>query len=115
MRSFSCYSLARLCVDTVRGTIAAMDQQLHKFVNFIDFLKDCESHVVKARDLALLIGLISSFSPFVGNVMRVMTRSLYHVLHSTSLWNSNIQLTEEAIREIRFWKLNARFLNGRAV
>ena len=64
-------------IDTVRGTIAATDQRLRKFVNFIDFLSDCESRVVKARDLASLIDMIISFSPFVGNVTRIMTRSLY--------------------------------------
>lgn len=43
-----------------------------------------------------------------------MTRSLYHVLNGRSSWNSNVQLTDEAIREIMFWKLNVRSLNGRA-
>jgi len=43
-----------------------------------------------------------------------MTRSLYHVLNSRSSWNSNVQLTDEAIREIMFWKLNARSPNGLA-
>ena len=52
-------------IDTIRGTIAATDQRLRKFVNFIDFLSDCESRVVKARDLASLIGMIISFSPLV--------------------------------------------------
>ena len=56
-------------IDTIRGTIAATDQRLRKFVNFIDFLSDCESRVVKARDLASL--MIISFSPFVGNVTPV--------------------------------------------
>ena len=101
-------------IDTIRGTIAATDQGLRKFVNFIDFLSDCESRVVKARDLPSLIGMIISFSPFVGNVTRIMTRSLYHVLYGRFSWNSNVQLTDEAIREIMFWKLNARSLNGRA-
>ena len=101
-------------IDTIPGTIAATNQRLRKFVNFIDFLSDCESRVVKARDLASLIGMIISFSPFVGNVTRIMTRSLYHVLYGRSSWNSNVQLTDEAIREIMFWKLNARSLNGRA-
>ena len=49
-------------IDTVRGTIAATDQRLRKFVNFIDFLSDCESRVVIARDLASLIGVIISLS-----------------------------------------------------
>ena len=43
-----------------------------------------------------------------------MTRSLYHVLNSRSSWNSNVQLTDEAIREIMIWKLNARSPNGPA-
>lgn len=59
-------------IDTVRGTIAATDQRLHKFVNFIDFLIDRESRVVKARDMASLIGMIISFSPFVGNESRAL-------------------------------------------
>ena len=81
-------------IDTIRGTIAATDQRLCKFVNFIDFLSDCKTRVVKARDLASLIGMIMSFSPFVGNVACIMTRSLYHVLNGRSSWNSNVQLTD---------------------
>ena len=100
-------------IDTNQGTIAATDQRMLKLANFTDSFSQCESRVVKARDLASFIGMINSLFPFVGNVTRIMTRSLYQVLNSRSSWFSSVTLTDEAMREIMFWKLNARSLNGR--
>ena len=57
--------------DTVRGTIAATDQQMRKLASLIDFLSDCESRVVKARDLASFIGMVSSLFSFVGHAHHV--------------------------------------------
>ena len=100
-------------IDTNQGTIAATDQRMLKLANFTDSFSQCESRVVKARDLASFIGMIISLFPFVGNVTRIMTRSLYQALNSRSSWFSSVTLTDEAMREIMFWKLNARSLNGR--
>ena len=41
-------------IDTIRGTIAATDQRLRKFVNFIDFLSACESRVSQSYDHFIL-------------------------------------------------------------
>ena len=43
-----------------------------------------------------------------------MTRSLYQVLNCRSSWFSYVQLSDEAVSKIMFWKQNARSLNGRS-
>ena len=62
-------------IDTIQGTIADTEQRMRKFLNFIHLLSDCESRVVKAKDLASFIGMIISLFPFAGNVAHIMTRS----------------------------------------
>ena len=83
-------------IDTIQGTTAATDQRMLELVIFVDFLGDCDFRIVKAS----FIDMIISFFPFVGEVSRIMTRSLYHVFNCRSLWLSNVQLTDEAIRNI---------------
>ena len=73
----------------------------------------CKSREVNAKDLASLIGLIISLAACVGNVTRIMTRSLYEVLDSKVSWYSRVKLTDLAMQEILFWKHNAQSLNGR--
>ena len=62
-------------INTIQGTIADTEQRMRKLLNFIHFLSDCESRVVKTKDLASFIGMIISLFPFVGNVAHIMTRS----------------------------------------
>ena len=62
-------------IDTIQGTIADIEQRMRKLLNFIHLLSDCESRVVKTKDLASFIGMIISLFPFVGNVAHIMTRS----------------------------------------
>ena len=62
-------------IDTIQGTIADTEQRMRKFLNFIHLLSDCESRVVKAKDLASFIGMIISLFPFAGNVAHIRTRS----------------------------------------
>ena len=40
-----------------------------------------------------------------------MTRSLYQALNFRSSWFSYVQLSDEAVSEIMFWKQNARSLS----
>ena len=68
-------------INNIQGTIAATEQRTRKLLNCIYLLSDCESRVVKAKDLASFISMIISLFPFVGNVAYIMTRSLYQVLN----------------------------------
>ena len=73
-----------------------------RLLNFIHLLGDCDSCVVKAKDLASFVSMIISLFPFVGNVAHIMIRSLYQALNCRSSWFSNVQFSHEAIREIMF-------------
>ena len=43
-----------------------------------------------------------------------MARSLYQVLNCRSSWFSYVQLSDEAVSKIMFWKQTTRSLNGRS-
>ena len=46
-------------IDTNQGTIAATPQRMLKLAILTDFFIQCESRVLKARDLASFIGMIT--------------------------------------------------------
>ena len=100
-------------MDTKQGIVSASNQRMTKLKSLINSVLRCKSREVKAKDLVSLIGLIISLAVCVGNVTRIMTRSLYEVLNGKVSWYSNVKLTDPAMQEILFWKHNAQFLNGR--
>ena len=59
-------------IDTIQGTTAATEQRVRKLLNCIYLFSDCDSRVVKAKDLASFIGMIVSLFPFVC----IMSRTL---------------------------------------
>ena len=66
------------------------------------------------RLLARLPGKLNSFSRALGQVVRLMTRSLYACLepaYSTG-WGSVTSLTVNAREELKFWETNLIKLNG---
>ena len=63
-------------------------------------------------DLASVVGQIISITPCVGNVTRIMTRSLYAVVNRGVSWSSMVELTREAQDELKFWNQNVDSLNG---
>ena len=68
------------------------------------------------RLLARFLGLLNSFSRALGQVVRLMTRSLYSCLQpaysSQESWGSFTSLTDSAWEELRFWESNISKLNG---
>ena len=67
------------------------------------------SHPV--RKLASVCGKIISLGSCVGNVSRLMSRSLFAVINTAPTWNSYVRLSSEALDEY-FWKSNVAILNG---
>ena len=58
-----------------------------------------------------------SMSPVLGNLTRLKTRFLYKVIESRPCWDSrfNIELHNDCLSEIFFWKNNIISLNSRAI
>ena len=69
--------------------------------------------IVNVRILATVVGQIISLTPCVGDVTRIMTRSLYAVVNTKVTWNSTVVLTKEACSELVFWSQNVDCLNCR--
>ena len=66
---------------------------------------------MNARTLAAVVGQIISLTLCVGDVTRIMTRSLYAVVNTKVSWNSTIELSKEAYAELVFWNQNVDSLN----
>ena len=101
-------------LDTNQGCISVTEQRISKLKASIDSVLKGEHNNVKARDLASVLGQIISFSPCVGCVARIMSRSMYATVNEKVSWNSNVVLTQEACVELKFWKQNVDSLNCRS-
>ncbi|CAG2234889.1 unnamed protein product [Mytilus edulis] len=65
---------------------------------------------VTARQLAKVTGKIISFIPSFGNICRIMSRNMLILIAASDYWDFHIQLTDEAIFELNFWKNNCTSL-----
>ena len=92
--------------------VSVTEKRISKLKKGIEFLKQCEDSSVKAKELEAVIGQIISLSPCVGNLTRIMTRSIYAVLNQKKSWYANVPLSEEAREEIEFWESNDDCVNG---
>ena len=68
------------------------------------------------RILACFLGLLNSFSRALGQIVRLMTRSLYACLHpayfSEKCWGAFTSLSDSAKEELQFWQSTNENLNG---
>ena len=66
------------------------------------------------RLLARFLGLLNSFSRALGQIVSLMTRSLYTCLDPAYQegWEANTSLSELAKEELNFWEHNIKKLNG---
>ena len=89
-----------------------------KFLDSVSMVLSME--ILPVRLLASVLGLLNSFSRALGQVVRLMTRSLYACLkpayNKEELgWDSDTFLSEEAKKELVFWIGNISNLNGFAI
>ena len=101
-----------IVLDTNRGVISVTHKRISKLKTSIVSIPQGHCSHVKVRDLASVVGQIISLTPCVGNVTRIMTRSLYAVVDQGVSWSSTIELTREARDELKFWNQNVDSLNG---
>ena len=82
-----------------------------KIITFFKVLQQVKSQaVMPVRLLAKFLGLLNSFSKALGQIVRLMTRSLYACLHpayfSGDSWGAFTSLSNPAKDEMKFWELN---------
>lgn len=80
-------------MDTNQGFISVTEHRTTKL----------KSSIVNARTLAAVVGRILSLTPCVGDLTRIITRSLYAVVNTKVSWNSTVELSKEAYTELVFW------------
>ena len=70
-------------------------------------IKTDKLNVVSVRFLASIVGQIISLQNVFGKLVSRMTRYLYKCIISRASWNAPVQVNNEAIQELKFWKENA--------
>ena len=82
-----------LCVvlDTTDGTIKATDERIEKLnAGLVELLSCQPPQKVHVKRVATVTGQITSLSPCVGYVARIMTRFLFSVVNSARSWESEV-------------------------
>ena len=64
------------------------------------------------KQLARIVGKISSFARSVGPVARLMTRSCHRVIAAAPTWSSYVTLSDSAIFELDWWAGQIDAVNG---
>ena len=80
-----------------------------RFCNVSQFIEMCSTKMpfLTARDLARMTGKIISLMPVIGNICKLMTKHLHHVIESRNAgWDSILDISQfdGAIKEVQFWK-----------
>lgn len=101
-------------LDTNLGFISVTEHRIAKLKSSIDSILKGGCTTVNVRTLAAVVGQIISLTPCVGDVTRIMTRSLYAVVNTKMSWNSTVELSKEAYAELMFWNQNVDCLNCRS-
>lgn len=99
--------------DCEKGVLKIPEKRILKVHRTIEEIFD-RLFGVSARMLAKLTGLLISLTPSVGNISRLMTRSLYLAINQRSNWDKpiNISLNVDILEELDFWQYHVRKLNG---
>ena len=82
------------------------DRRIQSLTEDLLFLLGLEGSLSQVRKLASVCGKIISLGNCVGNVTRLMTRTIFAVVNSATNRNSLISLTPEYVDELNFWKDN---------
>ena len=100
-------------IDLKSGQISAPHDKVQSLLSHIKEVISLDSPT--ARNLASVIGKITSMAVAVGPVSRLMTRSLYALLNSRQSWCSQLPLSQEAKSELQFWLTSLEAWNGQGI
>ena len=67
---------------------------------------------VNAKDLASVAGQLNSMFLVIGNIVRLMSRSMYAQILAQNSWFSNFYLEDSVVEELVFWQSNLDHLNS---
>jgi hypothetical protein len=105
-------------IDSNTGIIQASQRRIHKLQNLLDNMCDSVNkpssggNIVHVKSVASIVGSIISLGICCGTVTRIMSRYLHFIINSRESWNSLVVLDCPAQRELLFWKLKLKAMNG---
>ena len=106
-----------LQINSITMQFEIPEEKICKFLQILNSVKSQE--VMPVQLLAKLLGLLNSFSRALGQIVRLMTRSLYACLNpayfSEECWAAVTSLSNSAKEELQFWESNIEKLNGFAI
>ena len=100
-------------INLERGQLAVPER---KIVSLQSQLRQIVSQkFMPARRVASITGRIISMSLALGPIARFMTRGLYAALSKRQSWCQWIEVTPEALLELKFWLYNLEMYNGQNI
>lgn len=100
-------------IDLAEGKIAVPKEKVAELLGTLSVLLSQKE--VQPKLLASIIGRIIAMSLGVGPIARLHTRSLYALLSSRLSWFEDLELSEGAQAELKFWADNLEHFNGRSL
>lgn len=100
-------------IDTEKGIFQIPEKRLQKIILTISKIDNCLSkkNKVHVRKVASLVGQIISTSMVVGDIVYLMTKYLTIDINRALSWNSNIDLSDDSLDQIYFWRQNLHEVN----
>ena len=83
------------------ATITVTQEKILKLKQDISFAVSFK--IMKAQKLVSIAGQIISMSMAIGNLTRLMTRSIFSCIARSKNWSFNLQLDSDALNELNFW------------
>lgn len=101
--------------DLKSGLLSVTLERTRAFKMEISNLFECRDGSITARKLAKVVGMIASMHFVLGDLSRLMTRSLYVRISRCSRWDSAFTIFKDSAEftELLFWSQNIDNLNKR--
>lgn len=102
-----------MLIDTETMKFSIPDQKIQTLKLKLE--KIFHKNFCSAKQLSQITGHLSSMHLAVGELVRLLTRSLYSDIEKQPTWYVPFQLTEQSLEELKFWHKNINNLNGLSI
>lgn len=105
-----------LLIDAREYAFIVPPEKIEKIKSLITDINRCVQNKLKvsARDIARVCGHLLSIRLAVPPA-RIFTRALYEVLNKSSAWNQRVELSANAIDELKFWMDSLHLFRAKAL
>ena len=83
------------------GIVAVTEEKIQKLKQSIHFALSVNE--IKILKLASIAGQIIAMSLAIGNLTRLMTRSMFFCISQKRNWSSTVVLNQDALNKLKFW------------